>query len=119
MNRRDALSRIGRATAGLALTGGVIRGQDTDIVIAGSPAEIAVASVSSSTVRITVLQIEGSRQAALPETGTIVSNGQGRSVGRGRNAGSLAAVRAGNLRVRFTADPPTIHVETTSGQPVQ
>jgi hypothetical protein len=119
VSRREVLRRFGKATAGLALTGGVIRGQGTDIVVAGNPVEIAISSVSPTTVRITVIPIEGSRSAAFPDTGTLVAEGQGRSVGRGHSAGALNAVKAGNLVVRFKADPPTLHVDTASGQPVQ
>jgi hypothetical protein len=46
VSRREVLRRFGKATAGLALTGGVIRGQGTDIVVAGNPVEIAISSVS-------------------------------------------------------------------------
>jgi hypothetical protein len=76
VSRREVLKRIGKATAGIALTGGVIRGQGTDIVVAGKPVEIAVASVSPTTVRISVLQIEGGRPTAIPETLTVVSEGR-------------------------------------------
>jgi alpha-glucosidase (family GH31 glycosyl hydrolase) len=117
VSRREVVRRFGKATAGLALTGGVIRGQDTDIVVASNPVEIAISSVSPATVRITV--IPRSRSAAFPDTGTLVAEGQGRSVGRGRSAGALSAVKAGNLVVRFKADPPALHVDTASGQPVQ
>jgi alpha-glucosidase/alpha-D-xyloside xylohydrolase len=119
MNRREALRRIGQATAGLALSGGVIRGQSSDIVVAGSPVEIAIASISPSTVRITVLSIQNGLAAQTPETGTIVPEGLGRGVARGRDARPLSSVRAGNLRVRYTANPPTLHVESASGQTVQ
>ena len=119
MNRRQALKRIGQATAGFALSGGVIRGQDASIVVAGSPVEIAVASVSPSNVRISILPISGGQVAAAPDTNTIVTEGQGRAAGRGREVRALNSVRAGNLRVRFTDNPPTLHVETSSGQSIQ
>jgi alpha-glucosidase/alpha-D-xyloside xylohydrolase len=119
INRREALRWIGQTTASLALTGGTIRGQGADIIVAGRPVEIAIASVSPSTVRITLLPIEGGKAAAVPETGTVVADGQGRVSGRGRTGNPLTSVRAGDLRVRFTADPPTIHVDTASGPAVQ
>src|SRR6516162_3785641 len=116
MNRREALRWIGQATAGLTLSGGVIRGQSSDIVVAGVPVEIAIASVSPSTVRITVLPVQNGLAAQTPGTGTIVLEGQGRSVARGRDARPLSTVRAGNLRVRYTENPPTLHVDSSSGQ---
>jgi alpha-glucosidase/alpha-D-xyloside xylohydrolase len=66
-----------------------------------------------------MLPIENTRVDATPETGTIVPEGRGRPSGRGRSVGGLGSVRAGDLRGRFTADPPTIHVDTLSGQPIQ
>src|SRR6516162_8836781 len=105
MNRREALRRIGQTTAGLALTPAVIRGQGGDIMIAGRPVEIAVAAVSPSTVRITVLPIDAGKVGSIPETGTVVA-AQGKVSGRGRTASALTAVRTGDMRVRFTADPP-------------
>jgi alpha-glucosidase/alpha-D-xyloside xylohydrolase len=119
MSRREALRRIGQTTAGLALSSGMIRGQGADIMIAGRPCEIAIAAVSASTVRISVLPIEAGKVSSTPETGTIVADGQGRASGRGRTANALAAVRAGDMRVRFTADPPTIHIDTASGPAIQ
>ena len=36
-----------------------------------------------------------------------------------RDGRRVHAVRAGNLTVRYTADPPAIHIDTIKGQPVQ
>jgi alpha-glucosidase (family GH31 glycosyl hydrolase) len=119
MNRREAMRRIGQTTAALALSGGVIRGQGTDIMIAGKPVEIVIASVSSSSVRINVLPIEGGKAAAVSDTGTIAPEGQGHPYARGRTANLISAVKAGDLRIRFTSDPPTLHVDEASGQPIQ
>ena len=52
-SRRDVLKQIGFAGAGAILAPAVIRGQNSPIRIAGMPVEIAVASVSPTTVRIT------------------------------------------------------------------
>src|SRR5262245_24991102 len=119
VSRREVLKRIGKATAGLALAGGVIRGQGTDIQVAGKPVEIVVAAVSPTTVRISVLPIEGGRATAMPDTLTVVGEGQGSAAGRGRTAGSINSVKAGNLVVRYAANPPTLHIDTSAGQPVQ
>ena len=50
ISRRQALKDLGAAGAGLAFTGGVIRGQGRTSSIAGKPVEIAVSSVSPITV---------------------------------------------------------------------
>ncbi|HJR60009.1 MAG TPA: TIM-barrel domain-containing protein [Vicinamibacterales bacterium] len=114
--RRDALKQMGLAGAAALLPGGVIRGQTTPIVVAGKPVEISVASITPSTVRITVLPLDG---GMLPDDGALVSAAAGRPAGRGRAAERFAPVRAGDLTVRLTADPPVLHVERKDGSVVQ
>jgi alpha-glucosidase/alpha-D-xyloside xylohydrolase len=77
--RRAALKQIGLAGAGVMLSGGVFRGQSAPITIAGRPVEIAIASVTPSTVRITVLPIAG---PPLADDGAVVTGGAGRPAGR-------------------------------------
>lgn len=116
VSRRDALKQIGTAGAGVMLARGVLRGQSSPIMVAGKPVEIAIASVSPSTVRLTVLPIEGTTLGAVRDDGALVSAAAGRAVGKRRDA--FPTISAGNFSVRFTADPPTLHVEQ-KGQPVQ
>jgi hypothetical protein len=54
VSRHQALEQLGKATAGAVLTAGGLRAQNTNIVVAGKPVEIAIASVSAVTARITV-----------------------------------------------------------------
>src|SRR5262245_10084923 len=110
ISRREVLKRFGKGSAGLALTAGVVRGQSTEIVVAGKPVEIAVESISAATARITVLSIEGARVVALPDTGTLVQSRRS-AAARGRTDLSLRSVKAGNLVVRFTGNPPTLHID--------
>ena len=117
--RRQALKRIGTAGAGLILTRGLIRGQTEDIRIAGRQVEIAVSTLSPTTVRVTVLPLEGESGAGFPVDGAIGPEGEGRSPTRRRARERFEPVPAGNLVVKFTADPPTLHVETREGRPVQ
>src|SRR6186713_2514929 len=119
VTRRDAIKQLSAAGAGVALGGGIIRGQGTDIVIGGSPVEIVVSAVSPSTVRILVLPIAAGAVAPLPVDGALAQNEWGRALTRARAAAPLKQVTAGNLRVRFTEAPPTLHVETLKGDAVQ
>jgi alpha-glucosidase (family GH31 glycosyl hydrolase) len=118
LSRREALKQLGATSAGLVLGGRIIRGRVADIVIAGQPVEIGVASVSESTVRITVRPIQQGVPAPLPATGELVPMNE-KSLARGRAASTVARVPAGNLVVKFSDDPPTIHIETRTGAPVQ
>ena len=119
MTRRQALKRITSASAGVALSGGVIRGQTADITIGGRPVEIVVSSLSPATVRINVLPITGGAATVVPDDGGLAQPDAANRVGAGRAADTFKPVRAGNLAVRFTAQPPTVHIETTAGVPVQ
>ncbi len=117
VSRRDALKRLSAAGAGVVFSGGIIRGQSSPIVIAGKPVEIAIAAVSRSTVRITVLALEGGKPLPFPNHNALVRAADGKPIGRKR--GTFAPVRAGDLSVRFTVDPPTLHVENAAAQTVQ
>jgi len=108
MHRRDALKQIGMASAGAMLGAAYIRGPGASIVVAGRPVEIAIASITPATVRITLVPLDGTRVA---EDGALVKAAEGRASGRARDPQSFGPVRAGELTVRFSADPPTLHVE--------
>jgi len=117
--RRQALKQIGTAGAGLILTRGLIRGRSEDIRIFGKPVEISVSTLSPATVRLTVLPLEGGSGAGLPVDGAIGPDGEGRPLSRRRARERFEPLPAGNLVIKFTADPPTLHVETKDGRPVQ
>ncbi len=63
-SRRNALKHLAAAGVGAALHPVVIRGQSAPIRVAGMPVEIAVASISPVTVRVTVSAIVGHRRRA-------------------------------------------------------
>ncbi|MGH9370758.1 MAG: TIM-barrel domain-containing protein, partial [Vicinamibacterales bacterium] len=87
------------------------------IRVAGMPVEIAVASVGPDTVRITAAAIVGT--GGVPEDGALVEAAETKPSVRGRTAEAYKMIKAGNLVVRYTDGPPTIHVETAKGQPIQ
>ncbi len=123
ISRRDALSRMGALGASAVLGGrvsGILGDQTGDIIVGGRPVEIVVTSISATTVRITLLPLEN--PVAVPAVGALANEnfeGFGRRVARQQLRARLQRVTAGNLVVRYTSDPPTIHVETTREQPVQ
>ena len=120
IGRREALKRIGAAgmsihasTAALSSAGSPA----APIVVAGQPAEIRVATLSASTVRITILPL-GEENARVPFTGALANENAGELRIRATDASQLTRVRAGDLVVRYAATPPTIHVER-QGKTVQ
>ena len=116
--RRDVLKQLAYAGAGLAFGSGVVRGRSAPVVVNGKPVEILVASVSPSTVRLTVSPIAG---ATVPDHNALVAAAAGKPVARRRDLDPAASapIRAGVLSVRVTAAPPTIHVRDASGQLIQ
>lgn len=118
MNRRDALKQIGAAGAGLALGRGIIRGQSADVIVAGQPVEIAVSSVNTWTTRITIRPVKDGVATPVPYTGALVKDEFG-SATRIRTERPQSEVRAGDITVRFTSSPPTIHVGGAVNRDVQ
>src|SRR5262245_48152913 len=115
--RRELLKRLGAAGTGVAVAPLIARGQQSPIIVAGRPVEIVVAAVSPATVRITALPLERAAAPALGNTGSLVAAAAGRVLGRQQRA--FAPIRAGELVVRFTDDPPTLHVDTAAGDAIQ
>ena len=113
-SRRTVLKQLGYGGAGLAFYGGVIRAQGTPIVVNGKPVEILIAAISPMTVRVTVMPVD---VKTLPDHGALVAAAAGKTVERRKDP--FAPMRAGSLTVRFTADPPTLHVDDAAGKPVQ
>jgi alpha-glucosidase (family GH31 glycosyl hydrolase) len=116
-SRRAALKQIAAAGVAATITPITIRGQDAPIRVAGMPVEIAIASVSPVTLRITVAAIAGT--GGVPDDGALVRAAEGKPLARRRRGEAFAPVRAGDLVVRYWADPPSIAVETVKGAPVQ
>jgi alpha-glucosidase/alpha-D-xyloside xylohydrolase len=119
ISRRHAVKQMGAASVAAWLPSTILRGQSDDIRVGGQPVEIGVTSVSRFTVRLTVMPIEGRRASSVPLNGGLVDPRAGKPVGRTRSGSHAKPMRAGDLVVRFTDDPPTLHVETTRGVPVQ
>ena len=119
LSRRDAIKQLTVMSAGVLAGPAVIRGDAAEIIVAGRPVEIAVASLSSSTVRITIRPLQDGMPMPVPYTGALEREDVGRVIQRGRAAAAISRVRAGDLVVKFTDGPPTIQVETAAGLVVQ
>jgi alpha-glucosidase/alpha-D-xyloside xylohydrolase len=104
LTRRDAITRLGEAGVGMLLTPVLFRGQTAPITVAGTPVDVAISSVSASTVRITVTPVKGDRRVL--DGGALV-------------AAANERVRAGDLTVRFTESPLAFHIESRKGDVIQ
>lgn len=104
--------------AALAVPGVVLRPRGADqLRIAGEPAELLVSSVSPVTVRLTLSAV--GKPSEIPFTGALARSEFGPPRARSDNPARLSSVRAGDLVVRVTANPPTINIETRRGEPLQ
>jgi alpha-glucosidase (family GH31 glycosyl hydrolase) len=118
-SRRTALKALGASAAGLAIAPSFVFGQQGDLIVAGKPVEIAIWPLPPHSVRITVLPITDGRAAAIPNDGALPTGMYGSAPAGRRTASAVTPVTAGDLVVKFTADPPTLHIETKTGVPVQ
>jgi alpha-glucosidase/alpha-D-xyloside xylohydrolase len=116
VTRRAAIRHLAAAGAA-AISPTVLRGQSSPIRIAGMPVEIAIASISPATVRITVAAVVGT--GGVPDDGALVPAAEAKPLTRRRTAERFAPVRAGSLSVRYAADPPAIYIDTADGRSVQ
>src|SRR5262249_18942717 len=118
LSRRDALKHLGALGAGIALAPRVGAHAATDITINAHPAPIDVTSLSDVTVRITVRPLVDGKAIDVPATGELANPKDGKSVAHWTH-NDASHVRAGQVNVRYTDAPPTIHIESASGAPMQ
>lgn len=125
ISRRDAVTQLGVIGAGLAFGGTlsrsahIVRGLADDLVIAGQPVEIAIASVSPATVRLTIRPVQDGSMPPLRQTGELALSSEPVVAGAARRATELARVKAGDLVVSVTDGPPTVRIHRPDGRLVQ
>lgn len=106
------------AGAGVALVPRALWGQESGITIAGRPVQIAIASLSPSTVRVSVQPLMSGGAQPVVNKGALVEAASGRAAGSWRT--THTPVRAGELTVRFNPGvSPTIVIDTRQGERIQ
>src|SRR6186713_2351908 len=118
ISRRAALKQLGAVASG-AVFAGAFRSESADIIVGGKPVEIAVWSLSPTTVRITVSPLVAGTPVKVAPTGALIVDDTMRPVARGTVPSGVAQVRARNVVLKFTASPPTLAIETTRGVVLQ
>ncbi|HEY6357546.1 MAG TPA: hypothetical protein VIX35_04850, partial [Vicinamibacterales bacterium] len=125
LSRRETLKQLGAAGVGFVLGPGLLRAQDSGIVIAGQPVDVTVdiglGAPTPRTVRLRLRPLELGQPRNLPFTGALdeASSALTTPPAARRQADQLASLGRGDLVVRFTPTPPTFIIETTGGVPVQ
>jgi len=128
VTRREALSRLAVAGAGTVLAPSMIRGQKAPIMVAGRPVEIAVRTISDSTIRITVLPIVNGKPQPVINRGALVEplGGNEQKVATGDMVVSVREGATTTITVRrrgrivqtlsLSSDESTIAFSAGSGQ---
>lgn len=115
ISRRQALRQIGSAGAGLALVGPTVRWRLPELRVNGRAVDVAAASLSPATVRVSVLP-EGSQAAQpIPLDGSLVANEWSPdAMVAGGNSASV-----GSFTVRVETDPLQIIIGRPDGRIIQ
>lgn len=114
LTRRQALTRIGAASAGAMLAPAALFGQRGEIVINGTPMRVAISEVKPWGVRITMLPL-ANPAVTVPLDGALTPAFEAHKPG----APTLTmATLANGFTVKFTAGPPTLRI-TKGGVAVQ
>ena len=125
VTRRDAMKGIAVSAAAFTLVGPDQASaqqspiQQSPIMVAGKPVEVALFAVSSQTIRVTVQPIENGQPQAIPQDGALVKASWGEPLARLRTLASPRTLKSGNLQAKLFANPLTVRVETAGGQLVQ
>lgn len=110
ISRRRALTQIGAAGAAAVLAPAVLWGQNGDIIINGAPMEFEIGEAPSG-IYIRARRVGATGTSWVTDDGALAKPLSARIKG-GRTAASIAStVAKSGFTVRFTATPPTIHVE--------
>jgi alpha-glucosidase (family GH31 glycosyl hydrolase) len=112
LSRRDAIKGLGAAgVAGLLRIDADAQGQD--LVVAGQPVELRIASISAHTVRVSILP-RGASPDDLNKDGSLVAFAEQR-----RAIAAGAPVKLGQLSIAVTSAPLGVRVSDAAGRAVQ
>jgi alpha-glucosidase (family GH31 glycosyl hydrolase) len=111
LTRREAMQQLGLASAALLLRVDA-DAQGRPLTVAGQPVELRLASLSASTIRISVV----------PRGGPTALNADGALVQFHQTASALPAsgrIIAGRMSVHVTAKPLAVHIADAHGRTIQ
>ncbi len=117
VSRRQALQTMGAAGAGAMLAPVVVFGQAGNIIVNGQPMQFEIGDAPMG-VYIRARRASATGPTWIADDGALASPLNAR-VGSGTTAASLARVTTkSGLVVRFTENPPTLHIDK-AGKPLQ
>ncbi len=118
ITRREMLKGVGAAGLGALLNSRRRRAQG-ELRILDRPVELVISPVSARTVRISVIPMESGRPVPIPQDGSLIREVWEPPIARWRVLRSSQRVRSGALTVWASAEPMSVHVETSEGRLLQ
>src|SRR5947199_63737 len=119
--RRQVLKGAAAACAALLLPGKE-EVADSALRVAGEDVEIQIAPVSRHTVRLTVVPVKRASENGQPMNvmgdGSLVQSSWGPPLATLRGLSSPRTIKAGNLRVKVSADPIAFTIASERGAPI-
>src|SRR5215475_1912685 len=101
LSRREALKKIGSASAVALLDAQSLTAKDSTIRVAGQPVEIAVSQVSAVTVRLSVTPIVNGQPQPLPHDGSLAQRTWSAPAARITSLARARQLRCGDLAVNL------------------
>jgi alpha-glucosidase/alpha-D-xyloside xylohydrolase len=116
ISRRELLGNLAGAGMGILFSRRTADAQITGLTIAGRPAELALTSISSDTIRLSLFPVENK---SLIDDGVLVEAGRKAQPARFSTLASQQSVRLGNLIVKLEHEPLRLTVTDVAGRPIQ
>ncbi len=117
-SRRSLLKQLAALSATLALPTEKFVGEPSNSAV-GRDCEVQVATVSTYTVRLSVLPIQDGKVVEVPLNGALVRDSWGSPISRVHGGEREQTIQFGNLRVRASLDPLSFVISTAAGVEIQ
>jgi alpha-glucosidase (family GH31 glycosyl hydrolase) len=117
-NRRELLAQLAGASAGVLLPLGTSLAS-TGLQLIGEDCEVQLASVSSHTIRLSILPINRVVTASVASDGSLVKTSWGPPAAEIRDDVQTKTMQCGNMKVLFSSRPLTFTITTLEGQTIQ
>ncbi len=112
------MTQLGAAGVGAVLFPKLVFGQDGAITINGRPVSIECSAVGTTAIRLTIRQLDAGKGRAVPNDGALAAETFTPAPIARASATALTRMTIGAFTVRFTANPPTLHI-AHGGRPLQ
>jgi alpha-glucosidase/alpha-D-xyloside xylohydrolase len=112
------MTQLGAAGAAAVLFPRFAFGQDGSITINNRPVSIECSLVGTGAIRLTIRPLDGGKGRAVANDGALAAEDFGPAPVAHQTAAALTHLNVGPFMVRFTANPPSLHI-SFAGNDVQ